>query len=75
MKAIFLALLLTAGPLSSAAMAQTVMQACGPDVQRLCGKVEPGNNRIKKCMKKHMREVSPTCLQTLLNAKESEMSQ
>jgi hypothetical protein len=34
MKAIFLALLLSAGLLSSAAMAQTVMQACGPDVQR-----------------------------------------
>ena len=75
MKATFLALLLSASFLSSAAMAQTIMKACGPDVQRLCGKVEPGNNRIKKCMKRHMREVSPTCLQTLLNAKESEMSQ
>jgi hypothetical protein len=75
MKATFLALLLSAGLLSSAAMAQTVMQACGPDVQHLCGKVEPGDNRIKKCMKNHMREVSPTCLQALLNAKESEMSQ
>jgi hypothetical protein len=75
MKAILLALLLGGGLLGSAAMAQTVMQACGPDVQRLCGKVEPGNNRIKKCMKRHMREVSPTCLQTLLNAKEGEMSQ
>ena len=76
MKATFLTLLLLgAGLLSSTATAQTVMQACGPDVQRLCGKVEPGNNRIKNCMKRHMREISPPCLQTLLNAKESEMSQ
>jgi hypothetical protein len=54
--------------LSSAAMAQTLMQACGPDIQRYCSGV--GRSHIKQCMKKHMQELSPVCVGTLVKMKQ-----
>jgi hypothetical protein len=74
MKTFVLALLLSSGlaALSPAAMAQTVMQACGPDIQRLCS--HAGRGHIRACMKKHMKELSPVCLGTLVKMKQ-EMSQ
>jgi hypothetical protein len=76
MKSFVFALLLSSGlaALSSAAMAQTVMQACGPDIQRLCSHVGPGQGRIKQCMKKHMKDLSPVCLGTMVKMKQG-MSQ
>ncbi|WP_158805599.1 MULTISPECIES: cysteine rich repeat-containing protein [unclassified Acidisoma] len=74
MKSFVLTLLLSSGlaAFSSAALAQTMMQACGPDIQRLCSHVGPGH--IKQCMKKHMRELSPVCVGTLVKMKQG-MSQ
>jgi Cysteine rich repeat len=74
MKSFVFALLLSSGlaALSSAAMAQTMMQACGPDIQRLCSHVGPGH--IKQCMKKHKKDLSPVCIGTLVKMKQG-MSQ
>lgn len=74
MKAYFAALLLAIGVmgLSSAASAQTVMQACGPDIQQYCPNAGPG--KLKQCLKKHMKQLSPVCIGTLVKMKQ-EMSQ
>lgn len=74
MKTSFAALLLIFGAagLSSVAVAQTVMQACGPDIQRYCPNAGPG--QLKQCMKKHMKQLSPTCIGVLVKKKQS-MSQ
>lgn len=71
MKTYLAAFLLISGAagLSSAAVAQTVMQACGPDIQRYCPNAGPGH--LKQCMKKHMKELSPTCIGTLVKKKQS----
>jgi hypothetical protein len=59
--------------LSSAAMAQTVREACGPDIQRFCSGVGP--MKIKACMKKHMKDLSPVCIGTLVKMKQSQSQQ
>ena len=56
---------------ASAAMAQgqaqranpAVQQACRGDVQRLCSGVQPGGGRIAKCLREHVQQVSPQCLE------------
>ncbi|HTH99602.1 MAG TPA: hypothetical protein VL752_01545 [Acidisoma sp.] len=70
MKTYLAALLMISGVagLSSAAVAQTVLQACGPDIQRYCPNAGPGH--LKQCMKKHMKELSPTCIGTLVKKKQ-----
>jgi hypothetical protein len=74
MKSLILAVLLSSGlaAISSAAMAQTVMQACGPDIQQYCSGV--GRAHLKQCMKKHMKDFSPVCVGTLVKMKQG-MSQ
>ena len=39
-----------------------VLAACGSDIQRLCAGVQPGEGRIRQCMRARMREVSPQCI-------------
>jgi hypothetical protein len=70
MKTYIAALLLIAGVagVSSAAVAQTVLQACGPDIQRYCPNAGPGH--LKQCMKQHMQQLSPTCIGTLVKKKQ-----
>jgi hypothetical protein len=53
---------------SSAAVAQTVLQACGPDIERYCPNAGPG--KIKQCMKNHMQQLSPICIGTLVKKKQ-----
>jgi hypothetical protein len=42
---------------------------CGPDIERLCPKVEPGHGRIKACLTKHKEHVSVGCAQALQKLK------
>jgi hypothetical protein len=63
------AILVAALSLSSAAMAQTVREACGHDIQRFCSGVGPMG--LKACMKKHMQDLSPVCIGTLVKMKQS----
>jgi len=52
---------------TSGAMAQThpgaqaVLKACKPDIARFCGQVQPGQGRVKACMKEHLPELSEPC--------------
>jgi len=41
--------------------ARLAIQACGPDVSRLCPGVLPGGGRIGQCLSDHREKLSPRC--------------
>ncbi len=45
-------------------------KACGPDVQKFCGGVQPGEGRIIRCLKDNYNDLSPECRATFDQAKE-----
>jgi len=48
--------------------ARAVLQACKPDIARFCSQVQPGQGRIKACMKEHIHELSDPCKEGLFQA-------
>jgi hypothetical protein len=48
--------------------AQEVLRACKPDIARFCSQVQPGQGRIKACMKEHIQELSDPCKEGLFQA-------
>jgi hypothetical protein len=54
-----LAILLVA----SAAQAQTrsAVKACGAEIEKHCGNVQPGDGAVRDCVKAHLKEFSPNC--------------
>ena len=61
--AILTALLLLSG---SVAVAQQAGKPCAGDIKTLCAGVQPGEGRIKACIKSHLTELSPTCQDVVL---------
>jgi Cysteine rich repeat len=53
----------------SAAMAQgaAVRQTCGPEIQQHCAGVQPGDGRLRACVKQHFAHFSEPCRQVLLS--------
>jgi hypothetical protein len=49
----------------SAAMAQTG-DPCAGDIKTLCAGIQPGEGRVKACIKLHLTELLPTCQDRLL---------
>jgi hypothetical protein len=47
----------------SAAMAQ---QACAGDIKKLCAGIQPGEGRIKACIKSHWSDLTPDCQDRVL---------
>jgi hypothetical protein len=56
--AILTALLLLSG---SVAVAQQAGKPCAGDIKKLCAGIQPGEGRIKACIKSHLTDLSPTC--------------
>ena len=52
---------------SSSATAQSgvAVGSCLADLRKLCPGIQPGNNRLRACMREHIRDVSDGCLLTL----------
>jgi hypothetical protein len=48
--------------------ARAVLQACKPDIAHFCSQVQPGQGRIKACMKEHIHELSEPCKEALFQA-------
>jgi hypothetical protein len=48
---------------------EAIRAYCKPDIERLCTGVEPGEGRIKKCLKAHEKEISVGCAQALQKLK------
>src|SRR3954470_18332028 len=45
----------------SAAEAQQAGNPCASDIKTLCAGIQPGEGRIKACIKAHLTDLSPTC--------------
>src|ERR1700735_3135745 len=50
----------------SAAVAQQAGKPCAGDIKTLCAGIEPGEGRIKACIKSHLTGLSPACEERLL---------
>ena len=55
--------------------AHPVLQACRPDIARLCSQVSPGQGRIKACMKEHAHELSGPCKEAIIQARQRQARQ
>jgi hypothetical protein len=54
---------------ATSGMAQSAaMKACAGDVKSLCGGVQPGDGRVKACIKSHFSDVSAPCQAVLAKA-------
>jgi hypothetical protein len=50
----------------SVAVAQPAGKPCAGDIKTLCAGIQPGEGRIKACIKSHFNDLSPTCQDRLL---------
>jgi hypothetical protein len=48
--------------------ARAVLGACKPDIARFCSQIQPGQGRVKACMKEHIHELSDPCKEALFQA-------
>ena len=53
-------------PPGSGAVAQQESKPCAGDIKTLCAGIQPGEGRIKACIKSHLKDLSPTCQDRLL---------
>ncbi|MBV8506908.1 MAG: hypothetical protein JOZ11_14010 [Alphaproteobacteria bacterium] len=61
-----LSALLTA-PVGAMAQGSAVRQACGPEIQQHCAGVEPGEGRLRACVKENFAAFSEPCKRALLS--------
>ena len=52
----------------SVAVAQQAGKPCAGDIKTLCAGIQPGEGRIKACIKSHMAEVSDPCRDAMSQA-------
>ena len=50
----------------SVAVAQQAGKPCAGDIKTLCAGIQPGEGRIKACIKSHLTDLSPTCQDSVL---------
>ena len=50
----------------SVAVAQQAGKPCAGDIKTLCAGIQPGEGRIKACIKSHLTDLSPACEDRLL---------
>ena len=60
--------ILTALLLSGSAAVAQAGKPCADDVKKLCAGIQPGEGRIKACIKSHMAEVSDPCKDAMSRA-------
>jgi hypothetical protein len=54
---------------ATSGMAQSAaMKACAGDVKSLCAGIQPGDGRVKACIKSHVSDVSAPCQAVLIKA-------
>ena len=57
---------LTALLLSDSATVAQQAGNCASDIKRHCAGIQPGEGRIKACIKSHLTDLSPTCEERVL---------
>jgi hypothetical protein len=50
----------------SVAVAQEAGKPCASDIKTLCTGIQPGEGRIKACIRSHLTDLSPSCEFTVL---------
>ena len=50
----------------SVAMAQQPDKPCAGDIKKLCAGIQPGEGRVKACIKSHLTDLSQTCEDSVL---------
>ena len=63
-----IASLLLVAPVGAMAQGMAVRQACGPEMQQHCAGFEPGEGRLRDCVKEHFAAFSEKCKQALLSS-------
>src|SRR5215469_3380925 len=58
--------ILTALLLSGSVAVAQADKPCASDIKILCAGIQPGEGRIKACIKSHLTELSPTCQDRVL---------
>ena len=48
------------------AVAQEAGKPCAGDIKTLCAGIQPGEGRIKACIRSHLTDLSPTCQDRVL---------
>jgi hypothetical protein len=54
-------------PVGAIAQQAPVRQACSAEIQQHCSRLQPGEGRIKACVREHFAEFSEPCKKALLN--------
>ena len=60
--------LLLMAPVWAMAQGAVVRQACGPEIQQHCAGVEPGEGRLRACVKENFAAFSEPCKQAMLSS-------
>jgi len=60
--------ILTALLLSGSTAVAQAGKPCADDIKKLCAGIQPGEGRIKACIKSHMAEVSDPCKDAMSRA-------
>jgi hypothetical protein len=68
MRRLAIASLMLMAPVGATAQGVAVRQACGPEIQQHCAGVEPGEGRLRDCVKEHFAAFSEKCKQALLSS-------
>ena len=63
-----IASLLLMAPVGAMAQGSAVRQACGAEIQQHCAGVQPGEGRLRDCVKEHFAAFSERCKQALLSS-------
>ena len=55
-------------PVGAMAQGSAVRQACGPELQQHCAGIEPGEGRLRACVKENFAAFSEPCKRALLSS-------
>ena len=66
--ALGVASVLLLAPVGAAAQGTALRGSCGAEIQQHCAGVEPGEGRLRACVKEHYAAFSETCKQAMLSS-------
>jgi Cysteine rich repeat len=61
----------SASPAARGEGAAALRSACAADIEKLCPGIQPGGGRIMQCLKQHKTEVSDSCKQAIVKARQA----
>jgi hypothetical protein len=68
LKKVAAASVLLMAPVGAMAQGAAVRQACGPELQQHCAGIEPGEGRLRTCVKENFTAFSEPCKQAMLSS-------